>query len=121
MSKKNPTQKEIAILEIEEAATKLPEVLRPIMKERTMLGHDLLLLNKKTVGGQPIDPGTMYVVKIPEYHKVNHKDEMIKIYTSVTSESGHDAGYIAVCDYIKKVRGLNQPKNNGNKKTKAAA
>lgn len=104
MSKLNPTNKQKTIEEITEAAKLLPEVLASIKKKRFMSGADLLLINKKTVGGKPIDPNQIYEVILPEWRPVNHKDEMVKIYTESVRTMTHEQAYEQVCEYIIKVK-----------------
>lgn len=118
MSKRELTQKQKTILEIEEAAQHLPETLAFVKKSRTMSGADLILLNKKTVGGEPINPQTIYQVNMPEWRPVNHKDEMVKIYTEARKTMDHQAAYTQVCDYITKIKSKHQ--SNGKKEKQHA-
>lgn len=106
MSKARPTNKEIAIAEITTAAAALPEMLRKEDKLFTMTGAELKLLNKKRVAGKPIDSQTFYEVVLPHYRPVNHKDEMIKIYTSRVKEMGHEGALSMVADYITHVKNI---------------
>lgn len=115
MSKRNPTDKERAIQEIELAVPALPEMTRPVMKEYTMLGKELLLLNKKTVAGKPINPALIYNVRLPEFRKVNHKDEMIKIFTSRYPSQGYEGAMSGVANYIINVKHQHD-KENGKKR-----
>lgn len=115
MSKRNPTEKERAIAEIKAAAPALPEMMRPVMKDYPMTGAELLLLNKKTVAGQKIDPDTIYTVRLPEWRPVNHVDEMIKVYTSRYEQGKHEEALQAVANYIINIK-RQYAKENGNKR-----
>lgn len=112
MSKLNPTIKQTTIDEITQAAALLPEVMGHTKKTYTMTGAELLLLNKKTVGGKPIEKDRIYTVNLPEYKPLNHKDEMIKIYTDTYRTAGHEQAYKAVCDYINDIWKRSEKKPN---------
>lgn len=117
MSRRNPTIKQTTIDEIEKAAALLPETMAMRKRIRTISGADLLLLNKKTIDGKPIEKDRIYTVNMPEWVKVNHKDQMTKIYTDEIRETDHENAYRKVCEYIIQVKAKHQ---NHGKKQKAA-
>lgn len=93
------------LTEIDKAAAMLPDTFDKVIQETQMLGRDLLLLNKKTVGGKPIDERTMYFVKMAKFVPRNHNTEMRKLYLKERERIGHEAAYELVATYIKLVMG----------------
>ena len=118
MSRQNPTIKQQTINEITQATALLPETLAMTKRVKNITGADLLLLNKKTIGGKPIDANTIYRVNMPEWRPVNHKDQMVKIYTDAIRTMGHEEAYHQVCEYIKQVNAKHQ---RDGKKAKATS
>ena len=104
MSKRQPTLKEQTIAEIREAAVHLPESYRHYRRIRRISGDKLLLSGIRTVGGEKPVKGQIYDVDMPIPHKVNHADEMIKLYTENFRKLGHDGAYQLVADYIQSVQ-----------------